>query len=77
MLRIDQSAGAIILYGMNESITFTLIQPGVRVPAVLATCWRSPQDIPGCLLINMSERPQRVSLDWSSLLKSWGNRGCK
>lgn len=49
----------------------------VQVPAALATCWKTPDGIPGCLLINMSERPQNISLEWQSLTTSWGIRNLK
>ena len=60
-------------YDSDERVDYIYPErAGVRVPAALVTCWRSPEGVPGCLLVNQSERPVHVSLSWSSLNQSWG-----
>jgi hypothetical protein len=44
----------------------------VKVPAVFVTAWLSPAGKPACVLVNMSEKSQKVELARSSLSQEWG-----
>jgi hypothetical protein len=43
----------------------------VKVPVVLGSAWISPSGAPACVFINMSEKPQRIKILWSSLGTEW------